>query len=122
MRRLLCLGLGLVTVLLGRSALALAQGRVDTLADSTWVSEKVLKNSFDGIVLSRADEEMAFRIIKKAFVSLAMLKRTPDKNDRFVAICDERDALLMALLRNKADSARYLEQSAIFRPPREKRS
>lgn len=102
-----------------RNAAGQGGGREDTMADSSWVSERILKVSFAGIKLSPDEEKAARGVIRRIFVALMSLPRNLEYGSpKIVALCEQRDAALLQLVHSRADSVRYLDNSEIFCGPR----
>ena len=89
-------------------------------ADSDRVTDRILSVSFQGIVLTPAEQKLARQIIKRTFLDIFELS-ADGRLEKGRTLMDKRDALLLGLLRSAGDSARYLHNSEGLRPPRNRR-
>ncbi len=103
------------------------------MIDTNAVTDKLLGRMFQGILMSPPALARARMIVKEAVISeLTVQTMTPEESAKrgadtpagrariraeHVARMDRRDARILALLFSRADSARYLTNSAYSRSP-----
>jgi hypothetical protein len=96
---------------------ALGQGQISpkaTLADSDVTSARIYGNSFDGITLRPADAKTARQVIKRTFLQTIILPPATTF-ERLDSILGNQDIAILALLRTKADSDRYMTNVGRYR-------
>jgi hypothetical protein len=87
-----------------------------TLADSSTIAKIWRDGAFNGIALSRADSALAYRICLSAIVArLRVPANDPNRNARIMQLDDQRDALLLKLVKSSKDSALFMQNFMRFR-------
>jgi hypothetical protein len=85
--------------------------------DSLMMTDLEFKRSFQGIRLTPANERVSRRLITHAFLKAEAL-HGQESFEQAVNIYERLDAMLLAMLRTRGDSALYLRNTESVRPPR----